>query len=202
MTEMPVRMRGRLQDSWINWQEERDRRNEQRQQHADIRRSRMTCSARLPSYTQAQDWTNNECISPSGRFQVIEERRPRTPLISRDGIRWDAAVAALVVIGLVLVAFLLADLAGIGTESRILNKLDAKITVVEERNQELREQLALSGGSVAVCTEAVKMDLISSTGARTIRITMPEETRMTLTSALQAAENADLEGRMKAYLGD
>ena len=201
MTDM-ARMRNRLQDRWINWQEERERNDERRQQQTDIRRSRMTCSARLPSYTQAQDWTGSAGVSPSGRFQVIEERRPKVPLISRDGIRWDAALAFLVALGVVLAAFLLADLAGIGTGSRILSKLDTKIAAVEDRNLELREELALSGGSVAVCTEAVKMDLISSNGARTIRITAPEETRMTLTSALQAAENADLEGRMKADLGD
>ena len=201
MTDM-ARMRNRLQDNWINWQEERDRRDERRQQQTDIRRTRMTCSSRLPTYTQAQDWTSSAGVSPSGRFQVIEESRPKVPLISRDGIRWDAALAFLVVLGVVLAAFLLADLAGIGISSRVLTKLDAKIEAVETRNLELRDELTLSGGTVAVCTEAVKMDLISSTGARTIRITAPNETRMTLTSALQAEENADLEGRMKAYLGD
>ena len=191
MTDM-ARMRNRLQDNWINWQEERDRRDERRQQQTDIRRARMTCSSRLPTYTQAQDWTSSAGVSPSGRFQVIEESRPKVPLISRDGIRWDAALAFLVVLGVVLAAFLLADLAGIGISSRVLTKLDAKIEAVETRNLELRDELTLS----------VKMDLISSTGARTIRITAPNETRMTLTSALQAEENADLEGRMKAYLGD
>ena len=171
MTDM-ARMRNRLQDNWINWQEERDRRDERRQQQTDIRRARMTCSSRLPTYTQAQDWTSSAGVSPSGRFQVIEESRPKVPLM------------------------------GIGISSRVLTKLDAKIEAVETRNLELRDELTLSGGTVAVCTEAVKMDLISSTGARTIRITAPNETRMTLTSALQAEENADLEGRMKAYLGD
>ncbi len=162
----------------------------------------MTCSSRLPSYTQAQEWTCGAAASPSGRFPVIEESRPKVPLISRDGIRWNAAMAFLAVLGVVLAAFLLADLAGIGISSRVLSRLDTKIEAVENRNLELRDELASSGGTVAVCTEAVKMDLISSTGARTIRITAPEGTRMTLTSALQAAENADLEGRMKAYLGD
>lgn len=201
MTEI-ARMRNRLQDRWISWQEERDRQDERRQQQTDIRRSRMTCSAQLPSYTKAQDWTGSMGISPSGQFKVIEERRPKAPLLSRDGIRWDAALAVLVILGVVLAAFLLADLAGIGTGSRILNKLESKIASVENRNLQLRDELAVSGGSMAVRTEAVKMDLISSNGARTIRITAPEETRMTLTNALQAAENADLEGRMKAFLGD
>ena len=202
MTDMPVRFRNRLEDSWINWQEERSRRDSQRQQQADIRRSRMTCSAQLPSYTQTQDWTNGAGISPSGRFQVIEDCRPKTPVLSREGIRRDAVLVFFSILGVILAAWLLADIAGIGTGSRVLNTLNNKIAVIESRNQELREELELSGGSVAVCTEAVKMDLISSHGARTIRITAPEEARMTLTSASQAAENADLEGRMTAYLGD
>ena len=201
MTDM-ARMRNRLQDRWINWQEERERNDERRQQQTDIRRSRMTCSARLPSYTQAQDWTGSAGVSPSGRFQVIEERRPKAPLISRDGIRWDAALVGLVILGVVLAAFLLADLAGIGTGSRILSKLDTKIAAVEDRNLELREELALSGGSVAVCTEAVKMDLISSNGARTIRLTAPDNAKLTLSSASAAQENRDYEGRMTSYAGD
>lgn len=202
MTDMPIRFRNRLQDNLINWREERDRKNNMRQQHADIRRSRMTCSDRLPSYQQTQDWTGNAAISPSGQFRVIEEKKPKTPFLSGEGIRWDAAMALLVLAGVILTAFLLADLAGIGTGDRILNKLESKIEAVENKNIQLREELNLSGSSLAVCTEAVKMDLISSNGARTIRITAPEETRMTLTSASKAAENAELENRLTSYRGD
>ena len=57
MTDMSFGVRGRLQDGVINWQETRYRKSEERQQHADIRRSRMTCSADLPGIRQRQDWT-------------------------------------------------------------------------------------------------------------------------------------------------
>ena len=46
------------------------------------------------------------------------------------------------------------------------------------------------------------MDLISSTGARTIRLTAPGNAKLTLSSASKAAENEDLEGRLTSYAGD
>ena len=97
MTEMTARVRNRLQDGVINWQERRFRRNDFRQQQADIHRSRMTCSASLPAFHQAQDWTGG--LTASNRIPVIEETKPQTRLISSEGIRWDAAIAALVIIG-------------------------------------------------------------------------------------------------------
>jgi len=191
-----------VQDRWIDWREEQNRKNDQRQQQADVRRARMTCAAGLPTFQQTQDWMGNAALSPSGRFQVIEEKKPAVPLISRDGIRWHAALTILILTAVILTAVLLADLAGMGTTGRMLGKLDAKIAAVENRNRELQEELSVSSGSLVVCTEAVKMNLISSNGARTIRLTAPGNTGMTLTNASMAAENADLEGRMTSYLGD
>ena len=52
MTEMTARVRNRLQDGVINWQERRFQKDDFRQQQVDIHRSRMTCSASLPSFHQ------------------------------------------------------------------------------------------------------------------------------------------------------
>ena len=57
-------------------------------------------------------------------------------------------------------------------------------------------------GSASVCTEAVKLNLISSSGAQTIRLTAPADARLVLSTAAQAAENADLEGRLTSNAGD
>ena len=202
MTDMSFGVRGRLQDGVINWQETRYRKSEERQQHADIRRSRMTCSADLPGIRQRQDWTGGMAMSPSGRFRVIEERKPRIPAVSGDGIRWNVALTVLILASLILCAILLADLAGMGNSGRMIAKLGSRIQTIETRNEELKTELEMCTDSATVCTGAVKMDLISSNGAQTIRLTAPQEARITLTSASEAAENADLEIRMMSYAGD
>jgi len=202
MTDISVRVRNRLQDGLINWQERRYRDEDFRQQHRDIHRSRMTCSASLPEFKQAQDWTGGMSISQSGRIQAIEETRPKRRLLSSEGIRWDAAIAALVLAGLVFLGILMADLAGIGSSSRTAGKLNTKITTLENRNSQLQAEIDLNAATANVCTEAVKLNLISSGGATTIRITAPLNSGMTLSSADKAAENADLEGRMISYAGD
>ena len=200
MTEMTARVRNRLQDGMINWQEKRFLKEDFRQQQADIHRSRMTCSASLPAFHQTQDWIGG--LTPSGRIPVIEEAKPRKRLISSDGIRWDAAIAVLILIGVILGAFLLADLAGIGTGERTISKLSTSIRDLEANNARVQAEIELNSGSASVCTEAVKMNLISSNGARTIRLTAPVNAQLTLSTAAIAAENADLEGRMTAYAGD
>ena len=202
MTDMSLRVRGRLQDGMINWQETRYRKSEERQQHADIRRSRMTCSADLPRIRQAQDWTGGMAVSPSGRFRVIEERQQKVRLISGDGIRWNAALTLLIAISMILCVLLLADLAEIGNSGRMIAKLGNRIQTIERKNEDLKTELEMSTDSATVCTGAVRMDLISSNGAQTIRLTAPQEARITLTSASAAAENADLEVRMMSYAGD
>ena len=200
MTEMTARVRNRLQDGMIDWQERRFRKTEFRQQQADIHRSRMTCSASLPSFHQTQDWTGG--MAASNRIPVIEEAKPRRRLISSEVIRWDAAVTALVIIGVLLTILLAADLAGIGTGGRTIGKLNSSIRDLEARNERLQAEIDLTAGSAAVCTEAVKLNLISSNGARTIRLTVPANAQLTVSTAEKAAENADLEGRMTSYAGD
>ena len=81
MTEMPIRARRRLEDVAVNWQEMRTRSDEVRQQQNDIRRRRMTCSDRLPSFHQTQDWTGSMGVSPSGRFRIVEEPTKKQRLL-------------------------------------------------------------------------------------------------------------------------
>ena len=200
MTEMTARVRNRLQDGMINWQERRFQRTDFRQQQADIHRSRMTCSASLPSFHQTQDWTGG--MTASRRIPVIEEAKPRQRLISSEGIRWNAAVAVLVAIGILLTILLGADLACIGTGGRTITKLNGSILELEAKNERLQAEIDMKAGSSSVCTEAVKLNLISSNGARTIRLTAPVNAQLTFSTAEKAAENADLEGRMTSYTGD
>ena len=194
MTDMSIRVRGRLQDGMINWQETRYRKSEERQQHADIRRSRMTCSADLPNIRQTQDWTGNMTMNPSGRFRVIEERQPKVRVIS--------ALTILVLVSVILCGILLTDLAAMGNSGRMITRLGSRIQAIGDKNVDLKTELEMSTDSATVCTGAVRMDLISSNGAQTIRLTAPQNARFTLTSASAAAENADLEMRMMSYAGD
>lgn len=200
MTEMTARVRNRLQDGMINWQERRFQREDFRQQQADIHRSRMTCSASLPSFHQTQDWTGG--LSASNRIPAIEETKPRQRLISSEGIRWSAAVTALIIVGVLLMAFLVVDVTNIGAGGRTITKLNSSIRDLETKNERLQAEIELQAGSSSVCTEAVKLNLISSNGARTIRLTAPVNAQLTFSSAEKAAENADLEGRLTSNAGD
>lgn len=200
MTEITARVRNRLQDGVINWQEKRFQKENCRQQQADIHRARMTCSASLPSFHQTQDWTGG--LTDSGRHPVIEEAKPRKRLISADGIRWDAALTALVLIGILLTVILVVDVAGIGTSSRIIGKLNTSIRDLENRNNQVQAEIEMSASGASVRTEAVKLNLISSNGAKTIRITASVNAYLTLSTAAQAEENAELEGRMTSFAGD
>lgn len=198
---MTARIRNRLQDGMINWQEKRFRNEDFRQQQADIHRSRMTCSASLTSFHQNQDWTGGIAVCEN-RKPVIEDTKPIRRVISSEGIRWDAALAVLIVAGVLLVAFLLADVAAIGSTGHNVNKLNANIENLTAENERIKGQIDQSSDSASVCSEAVKLNLISSKGARTIRLTAPVNAQMTLSSAAQAAENAQLQIRTTAYAGD
>ena len=200
MSEMTARVRSRLQDGVISWQEKRFQKEDFRQQQADIHRSRMTCSASLPSFHQTQDWTGG--LSASNRIPVIEETKPRQRLISSEGIRWSAAVTALIIVGVLLMAFLVVDVTNIGAGGRTITKLNSSIRDLETKNERLQAEIELQAGSSSVCTEAVKLNLISSNGARTIRLTAPVNAQLTFSSAEKAAENADLEGRLTSNAGD
>ena len=198
MTEMTARVRNRLQDGMINWQEKRFRKEDFRQQQADIHRSRMTCSASL--FHQTQDWTGG--IAVCGRKPVIEETKPQRRVFSSEGIRFDAALTALIVAGVLLIALLLADAAAIGDTGHTVGKLNASIEELISENERIRGEIERGSDSVSVCSEAVKLNLISSKGAKTIRLTAPVNAQMTVSTAAQAAENAELQIRMTSYAGD
>ena len=200
MTEITARIRNRLQDGVINWQEKRFQKESFRQQQADIHRSRMTCSASLPSFHQTQDWTGG--MANSGCRPVIEETKPRKRLISSEGIRWDAALTALILIGVLLTGILVADVAGIGSSSRMINRLNSSIRDLENKNSQVQAEIELNASGATVRTEAVKLNLISSNGAKTIQVTAAVNAQLTLSTADQAAENAELEGRMLSFAGD
>ena len=200
MTEMTARVRNRLEDRMIDWQERRFRSRDFRQQQADIHRSRMTCSPSLTSVHQTQDWTGG--MTPSRRIPVIEEAKLKRPLLSADGIRRDAAIAALVLIAILLAVLLLADVASIGNSGRAIRKLNSSIQDLQTRNERIQAEIELNTDSASVCTEAIKLNLISSNGAATIRLTAPANANLMLSTADKAAENARLEGRMTSYAGD
>ena len=128
-------------------------------------------------------------MNPSGRFRVIEERQPKVRVISGDGIRWNAALTILVLVSVILCGILLTDLAGMGNSGRMITRLGSRIQAIGDKNEDLKTELEMSTDSATVCTGAVRMDLISSNGAQTIRLTAPQNARFTLTSASAAAEN-------------
>ncbi len=183
MMEMPIRAGRRMQDAAINWREKIAGIDEARQQHANIHRQRMTCADSVRTFQQAQDWTGGMSVSPSGRFRVIEEKRPKQKIISAEGIRWDAAWIAIIAIAVLCAAILLADLAGIGSTSKSLTKLESKINAITERNDQMKSELEIKAGDVSVCTEAVKLNLISSRGVQTIQLTAPTEANLTMMTA-------------------
>ena len=111
MLDMPIRAGRRLQDAAVLLRENLARHTSERQQVNSLHRQRMTCSGSL-QFTNTQDWTTGMEMSPSGRFRVIEEAKPKQKLLSREGIRWDAAWLTIAVIILVCTVILLADLAG------------------------------------------------------------------------------------------
>lgn len=173
----------RIQDAAINWQEARYRRNEDRQQQASLHRQRMTCADTLRFDTQSQDWTGGMGISPSGRFQVIESAKPKKAIISSEGIRWNVAWAVIAAVLVLCLGILLGDMAGIGIGNRNLNKLDRKIAEIAGKNEKIEAELAMRDDDISVCTEAIKLDLVSANGAQTIRLTAPAEARLTVSGA-------------------
>jgi len=175
MLDMPVRTGWRLQGAARRMQEGIARRTEERQQVNSLHRQRMTCSDSLRSFTNTQDWTGGMGVSPSGRFQVVEQAGPKRRIFSREGLRWDAAWFAISAVILICAVILLADIAGMGLGARSISRLESKIEDMSARNEAMRQELAISAGDVSVCTEAVKLNLISGYGARTIVLTAPQE---------------------------
>lgn len=175
MLEMPIRTGRRMQDAARRLHEDYTRRTSERQQVNSLHRQRMTCSDSMRSFTNTQDWMNGMSISPSGRFRVVEEARPKQKTFSQDGIRWNVAWIILFAVIFLCAAVLTADVAGMGLGSRSIGRLNSKIADLTRRNDELKQELEYTSGDVSVCTEAVKLNLISGNGAQTIVLTAPQE---------------------------
>jgi len=175
MMEMPVRTGRRVQEALRNLREGYERPTPERQQVNSLHRQRMSCSGNLRTFSNTQDWTGSMGMSPSGRFSVAEEARKKQKAFSAEGIRWDAAWITIAAAVILCAAILLADVAGMGLGSRSIRRLDSKIEDQTRRNEALAQDLALSAGDVSVCTEAVKLNLISGFGAQTIELTAPQE---------------------------
>ena len=198
MLEMPIRAGKRLQDAALFLRESLDRHTSERQQVNSLHRQRMTCSGSL-QFTNTQDWTGGMTMSPSGRFRVIEEAKPKQKAFSREGIRWDAAWAVIAAVIVLCVAILLTDTAGMGISTRSISRLDAKIADQGRRNDLLKQELDISAGDVSVCTEAVKLNLISGYGARTVQLTVPNEIS---SGAVTADIRGAVTGWMTSSMGD
>ena len=148
-----------------------------RVRESGMNRARMTCSDRLRQ-PNGQDWSGSVGMSPSGRFQVVETP-VRTPWISREGIRMDAAKRILIAFALILASLLLVQMAAIGTSASQIRRLDKDIKLKEEKKEQLEAEIAAASGELSVCTEAVKFDLISSNGAKPIMLTVPQSAEVT-----------------------
>ena len=154
-----------------------------------MNQARMTCSDRMKQ-PNGQDWSGNVGMSPSGRFQVVETP-VRTPWISRDGIRMDAARRILIAFALILAFVLLTQIADIGRSASAIRQLDEKIQSTGEKKKQLEAEIAAASGDFSVCTEAVKLDLISSIGAKTIMLTVPQNGNVTLVRTGEEARNEE-----------
>ena len=93
-------------------------------------------------------------------------------------------------------------LASVGIGSRTIQKLHTAIEDQQAKNERKQAEIELSESNTSVRTEAVKLNLISSNGASKIILTAPESAQLVMSTAAQAAENADLEGRLTSYAGD
>ena len=193
MLEMPIRRTGRrLLDAAKQFRGNAWNADE-RMQVNSLHRQRMTCSDSMQTFTNTQDWTNGLGVSPSGRFHVIEEAKPRRKMFSREGIRWDAAWILLIATVLILIAVLLADVAGMGMGSRSISRLNLKIADMNEKNELLKQEIARDAGDVSKCLEAVELNLIAGGGAQTIRLTVPQDSDM-VTAELRSASTGWITG--------
>ena len=194
MTEMPVRARRRLEDVAVNWHERSSRYDEIREQQTSLRRRRMTCSASLPAYTQSQDWTGSLGLRSGATLETLKEQKEKKKILSREGIRWDIAWVTIGLVIALMLVILVGDLSGIGKSMRNISKLSTRIGIVTEKNERLDAELSMSTDDLSVCMEAVKLNLIGSGGARTVRLTAPASATMKVTAAATQNGNQTNQG--------
>ena len=89
---------------------------------------------------------------------------------------------AIIAVVILCTAILLGDLANMGAGTRTISRLESQIAGSTEYNAELQQELALIVNDASVCTEAVKLNLISSNAVQTIRLTVAADTNMTVTA--------------------
>ena len=175
---MTVSVQARIRRSYRYSQFER--KGDHRVQQGSLHRERISWdeSGKRGTYQNTQDWVNGVGMSPSGRFQVIEEARPRQKWFAAAGIRWDVARTLLILIAALMIAVLLAEVASIGASNLQIRRIQEKIEAVEQKNEKLQAELELMAGDISVCTEAVKLNMISSNGAKTVTLTAPQNAGM------------------------
>ena len=167
------------------------------------RRQRMTVADHLEtsSFQNSQDWTGSLGISPSGRFQIVENSGKQKRILTRDGIRQDWGRNCLMILAAILTVSILLEMAVLGAGKLRIQKLNSNIAAIEERNEALRASLARSSEDVSVCTEAVKLNLVSSNGVRPILLTAPSGARMVLVEE-SAAESGGIRLSASGMQGD
>ena len=167
-----------------------------------LRRERMNLNERLemPAFQNTQDWTGGMGVNPSGLFQVPREGIRKKKPFSREGIRSDWAHVLLLALVAVMCVALLVQVASIGAENLRIRKLEARIEKAQENGRALRTQLEQSSGDISVCTRAVELNLISSGGAPTIRLTAPSGATLMLVE--RPVAEATGEPEMRASLGN
>ena len=147
----------------------------------------MTCSDSLQDIQKHQDWTGSMTMSPSGRFQVIEESGGREKLFSREGIQWRLGWGLLIAVAALMAIVLLVDVISIGNSAHTIERLSSRVELIAEKNSQMSTELNYSAGDITVCTEAVKMNLISANGAMTVQLTAPEAANMTFSASAETA---------------
>ena len=197
MTVFPGRVSRRFQDVQADLRGILNPRTIRRQTEYRTRRP-MTCADSVRTVQQTQDWTEGVGMSPSGRFQVIEEKQKRVPLVSREGLQWRFGWAVLTACAVLMAVILLGDVFAIGNSERTIGRLNNRIELISAKNEQLASQLNISAGDITVCTEAVKLNLISAYGASTVRLDAPQGANLTLAANAAQGQGA----RIASAMGD
>ena len=167
-----------------------DLRNENRQVQSSARRERMSVNRSVPEerFRNTQDWTTTMGMSPSGRYEVFGETKKQEKPITWSSVRWSWATAVICLAAVVMIAVLLADIGMIGDTSKQIRSISTKMERVEEKNGQLENELYALANDVSICTEAVKLNLVSSNGATAIALTVPYGATTTLAETENQAQ--------------
>ena len=87
-----------------------------------------------------------------------------------------------------MIAVLLADIGMIGNTSKQIRSISTKMERIEEKNGQLENELYAMANDVSICTEAVKLNLVSSNGATAIALTVPYGATTTLAGTENQAQ--------------